>query len=286
MNIIKNKKTDIERAYYGTKDTYFECIEINGIRDGESAFKESSNIQCYDCKFFLRYPFWHNSNLEVKKCTFASTARAAFWYDKNVNIDFSFSQGVKAFRECENITMTNSDFDSEEIFWRCNKINVSNSHVGGMYAFFQSKDITLKQVNFTGKYSFQYVENMNIDTCSLDTKDAFWHSKNVTVYNSTIKGEYLGWYAENLTLVNCHIEGTQPLCYVKNLKLVNCTFTNCDLAFEYSEVNGNINGTIVSIKNPLSGKVTIDCMPELIQDDFDKSNGNFSIELTKMKVLK
>ncbi|MDE6759473.1 MAG: DUF3737 family protein, partial [Lachnospiraceae bacterium] len=91
--------------------------------------------------------------------------------------------------------------------------------------------------------------------------------KNVTVRNSIVKGEYLGWFSEGLTLINCKIIGTQPLCYCKNLKLVNCTMENTDLAFEYSEVEADIQGHVDSIKNPKSGRIVVDRVGEIIQED-------------------
>ena len=108
---------------------------------------------------------------------------------------------------------------------------------------------------------------MNIIDSVLDTKDAFWHSKNVTVTDCELNGEYLGWYSEGLTLVNCHITGTQPLCYCKGLKLINCTTEGCDLAFEYSEVDAEIDGHILSVKNPASGRICADSIGEVILKD-------------------
>jgi hypothetical protein len=118
-----------------------------------------------------------------------------------------------------------------------------------------------------GKYSFQYMENLTITNSMLDTKDAFWHSKNVTVKDSIVKGEYLAWFSEDLTLINCHIQGTQPLCYCKNLKLINCTMDDADLAFEYSEVEADVKGHIISVKNPKEGSITADSVGEIIMED-------------------
>ena len=111
------------------------------------------------------------------------------------------------------------------------------------------------------------MENLEIDSCELDTKDAFWHSKNVTVKDSIVKGEYLGWFSENLTLINCKIIGTQPLCYCKNLKLVNCTMEDTDLSFEYSDVEADVKGHILSVKNPRSGRIIADSVGEVICGD-------------------
>ena len=102
--------------------------------------------------------------------------------------------------------------------------------------------------------------------CGLDTKDAFWHSKNVTVKDSVVKGEYLGWFSDGLTLINCKIIGTQPLCYCKNLKLINCTMEDTDLSFEYSDVEADVRGHIISVKNPKSGIITTDSVGEIVRE--------------------
>ena len=118
-----------------------------------------------------------------------------------------------------------------------------------------------------GKYSFQYTKDVVVENCVLDTKDAFWHSKNVTVKNSTVKGQYLAWYSDGLTLINCKIIGTQPLCYCKNLKLINCTMDKTDLAFEYSDVEATVKGSIDSVKNPKSGYIKADKIKDIILED-------------------
>ena len=123
----------------------------------------------------------------------------------------------------------------------------------------------------SGKYSFQYTKNVTIKNSQLKTKDAFWHSKNVTVYDSVLQGEYLGWYSENLHLVRCKIIGTQPLCYAKGLVLEDCEMIDCDLSFEKSEVTASVKGTILSVKNPLSGTITADAINEIIQEAPDSN---------------
>ena len=136
------------------------------------------------------------------------------------------------------------------------------------------------------KYSFQYMKNLHITNSNLDTKDAFWHSKNIIVENSVVKGEYLGWFSENLTLINCKVIGTQPLCYCKNLKLINCEMEDTDLSFEYSDVEADIKGHIISVKNPKSGTITADSVGEIIKEDaVMKCDGKVSLreqEVTKI----
>lgn len=265
--VISNETRDEERAFYGNKNVSYRNITIEGPVDGESAFKENKNINISDSKLALRYPFWHNENGNYKKCSLCDTARAPFWYCKNINLSDVTCLGTKALRECQGVKVENSEFESEEISWKCNNVTVDNSKITSVYAFFGSKDVNINNVKFKGKYSFQYIKNLTISNSELDTKDAFWHSENVLVVDSTVKGEYLGWFSKNITFINCKIIGTQPLCYAKNIKFINCKTEGCDLSFEYSSVYGNIEGDIVSIKNPLKGKLHISGKTEYIVDE-------------------
>ena len=267
MEIIENKTFDEERALYNLKDGLVKNCTFAGPKDGESVLKESRNIKVIDSKFSLRYPLWHVQKYELISSELDENTRAPIWYSNDGIIDKCNIEGVKLLRECNNIKISNSDIDSREFGWKCNNIQLNNSNIVSEYIFLDSKNVKLDNVKFTGKYSFQYMENVEISNCILDTKDAFWHSKNVTVRDSIIKGEYLAWFSDGLTLINCKIIGTQPLCYCKNLKLINCTMEDTDLSFEYSDVDAQINGYVESIKNPKSGKIIVDSVGKIINED-------------------
>lgn len=281
MKKIVSETRDEERAFYGSRNISFSNINIEGPADGESAFKECKNIEVLDSHLALRYPFWHDTNAVINNCKLEETARASFWYGRNISLNNVVCNGVKAFRECKDVYIKNSSFESIEFGWQCKNIKIENSSIDGYYAFLHSNNVSLNKVNFKGKYSFQYVKGLFIKDSVLDTKDAFWHSKDVVVENCTVIGEYLAWYAENIHFINCKIKGTQPICYAKKIYFENCTFEDCDLAFEYSEVDGTIKGTLVSIKNPLKGHLVIDTIPEMIVDEHNRSAGDFLIEKRK-----
>ena len=266
-NLIENKTFDEERALYNLKDTEVRNCTFAGPADGESVLKETRNIRVKDCKFSLRYPLWHAKTYELINSSFDDKTRAPIWYADNGTIENCDLEGIKLLRECNNTVIKNTTIISPEFGWKCNGVDMEDTKISSEYIFLDSKNIKLKNVEFQGKYSFQYVENLEIENCKLDTKDVFWHSKNVTVKDSVIKGEYLAWFSEGLTLINCKIIGTQPLCYCKNLKLINCTMEDTDLAFEYSEVEADIIGNVVSIKNPKSGTITVDSVGEIINED-------------------
>lgn len=263
---LKNCVFDEERALYALCNAVVENCSFEGAADGESAMKECKNIEIKNGKFCLRYPLWHGENISAEDCEFAETCRAALWYDKNSVLSKCRLLGIKAFRECKNSLLKNCEINSPEFGWKCDGFKLYDSDINAEYLFFSSKNLLLDNVKMKGKYSFQYVKNAEIRDSVLDTKDAFWHAKNVVVKNCEVKGEYLGWYSENLTFINCKIIGTQPLCYCKKLTLVNCETEGCDLAFEYSDVNAKINGSIDSVKNPRKGKIYADSVGEIIRE--------------------
>ena len=266
MRIIENEKFPLERALYNSKDLILKNCRFEGEEDGESAIKESNNIELIDCYMDLRYPFWHSDKIAINSTTMTSNCRAAMWYMDGVKIDNSNLLGIKALRECKNAKINNCIIESPEFGWKCNNVEMNYTSLKGEYVFLDSNDITLDNFKLDGKYSFQYVNNMKITNSYLKTKDAFWHTKDVVVENTTLVGEYLAWYSENLILINCHIKGTQPFCYCKNLKLINCTMEETDLSFENSTVTAKIFGNVMSIKNPKGGRIIVDSCDEFIDD--------------------
>ena len=267
MKVIENQAFDMERALYGSNGLVVKNCSFDGPADGESAFKEGQDIEAEHCFFNLRYPFWHDDGLTIRDCEMTELCRAALWYSGNIKIVGTKMHGIKALRECSDVTIENSDIISPEFGWSVRNIQMRHSTAQSEYFMMRSENLHFEDVQFKGKYSFQYIRNAAFENCVFDTKDAFWHSGNVTVKNSVVKGEYLAWYSEGLTLVNCKIIGTQPLCYCKNLKLIDCEMIDTDLAFEKSQVEATITTPVISVKNPLSGQICVPEVGEIIMDD-------------------
>lgn len=265
--IIENRSFDEERALYNLCGATVKSCIFAGEADGESALKECRDVKIDGCSFSLRYPLWHAKGYTVESSSMDAFVRAPIWYSENGKIKNCTINSVKCLRECVNTEIDSSDIVSEEFGWLCQGLKICGTKIESQYLFFMSENITASNITMKGKYSFQYTKDVVIKDSRLDTKDAFWHSKNARVENSVVKGEYLGWFSEGLTLINCHISGTQPLCYCKDLTLINCTMENTDLSFEYSDVNADISGYVMSVKNPRSGHITADGIGQIIRED-------------------
>lgn len=277
MNVIQDKTFDMERALYGSRNQTVKNCFFDGPADGESAFKECTDIQAEHCYFNLRYPFWHDHGITIHDSEMTALCRAALWYSDNITITNTKLHGIKALRECSGVKMRGCDVISPEFGWSVRGIEMEDSTAESEYFMMRSRDLHFKNIRIKGKYSFQYIEDSVFENCVFDTKDAFWHAKNVIVKNSIVKGEYLAWYCENITFENCKIIGTQPLCYCKSLQLIDCEMVDTDLAFERSEVKASIITPVLSIKNPYSGRITVPAVEEIILDD-ENAKGEIVIQ--------
>ena len=277
MKIIEGQTFDEERALYGSHGILVKNCAFDGPADGESALKESSDVEVDHVFCNLRYPFWHDHRLKISDSEMTELCRASLWYSDHIEITGTKMHGIKALRECSDVVIEDCDIISPEFGWSVHGMEMRRSSAQSEYFMMRSDNLRFSDVKFQGKYSFQYIADSEFENCTFDTKDAFWHAKNVTVRDSVIKGEYLAWYSDGLTLINCRIIGTQPFCYCRNLKLVNCEMTDTDLCFEKSDVEAAVTTPVDSIKNPKSGHIYVPAVGEIIMDD-DNAKGEILIK--------
>mgnify|MGYP002624869303 FL=1 len=278
MKTITDCEFGGERPLYCEKGLRLENVTIHA---GESALKETADIEAVGCRFEGKYPFWECNGFKVKDCLFTEGARAALWYSRDLLMEDTLVEAPKMFREMDTLTLRRVRIpNAAETLWHCGNVVLDDVQIEkGDYLFMHSHDMKVSGLTLHGNYSFQYCRNVEIHSSELHTKDAFWETENVTVYDSLIDGEYLGWYSSNLRLVNCRIAGTQPLCYAKGLVLENCSFApDADLAFEYSEVQADVRGAITSVKNPKTGRITAGSYGEIILDSNIKAPADCLIE--------
>lgn len=253
-----------ERALFQEKDSH---ISYCTFADGESPLKESSDLQIDNTLFRWKYPLWYSRNVDMRDCTLFDMARAGIWYTENIAVTDTIIEAPKNFRRSKGIILKNVSFpDASETLWNCENIQMDHVTAKGDYFAMNCRNVKATDFSLVGNYSFDGASDIEIRNSRMLSKDSFWNADNVTVYDSFISGEYLGWNSRNITLVNCTIESLQGMCYIDNLVMKNCRLINTNLAFEYSQADVEIVGSVDSVFNPRGGVIRADRIGELIMD--------------------
>ena len=264
MKEINQQLLTGERALFQEKDSH---ISYCTFADGESPLKESSDLKIDNTLFRWKYPLWYSRNVEMRDCTLFDMARAGIWYTENISISDTIIEAPKNFRRAKNIRLINVELpNAAETLWNCETIEMERVSARGDYFAMNSRGIMARDFQLVGNYSFDGCSDVEIHNARMLSKDAFWNADNVTVFDSFISGEYLGWNSRNITLINCTVESLQGMCYIDNLKMKNCRLINTNLAFEYSQADVEIVGTVDSVFNPKGGIIRADRIGELIMD--------------------
>ena len=203
----------------------------------------------------------------MKDCTLFDMARAGIWYTENISVRDTIIEAPKNFRRSKGIVLKNVSLpNAEETLWNCENIEMDTVTAKGDYFAMNCRNVKAVNFSLVGNYSFDGASNVEIRNSRMLSKDAFWNADNITVYDSFISGEYLGWNSKNITLINCTIESLQGMCYIDNLVMKNCRLINTNLAFEYSQADVEIVGSVDSVLNPKGGIIRADRIGELIMD--------------------
>ena len=268
MEIINHREFTEERALFRAADVSLkDCV----IKTVESPFKHSRGVTLDGSTVASKYPLWYSENAVVRNSVFEPGARAGIWYSHGIRIENSKILAPKTFRRSGEIELENVAIpDAGETFWQCSGIKLRGFEAAGAdYIFMNSSGIDIDGMTLDGKYAFDGASDVVVRNAKIETKDAFWNSKNVTVYDSTISSEYIGWNSENITFVRCTIESLQGFCYINGLKLVDCRLPGTTLAFEYSTVDAEVKGEIVSVLDPAGGVIKADSIGTLtVRDRF------------------
>lgn len=265
MTRYEQKRFTGERALFMSRDLELDYCTF---ADGESPLKESKNLNITNSLFQWKYPLWYCEHVTVSDSTMFEMARAGIWYTNDLTMKNITYEAPKGFRRCDGVSLENVTLvHAEETLWNCKNVSLKNVTAKGDYFGMNTENLEIDGFTLVGNYSFDGCKNVTVRNAKMLSKDAFWNCENVTVYDSFISGEYFGWNAKNVTLVNCTVESLQGMCYMDNIVMKNCKLLNTDLAFEYSTVDAQIKSDIVSVKNPISGKIMAEHIGEIIFDD-------------------
>ena len=161
MKRIEKQTMDQERALYGLSDTQVVDCRFEGPADGESAFKECKNVKADHCFFDLRYPFWHDEQLTIKTGNDEIAGRP--YGTHHINITDTRLHGIKALRECSDVTMTGCGIISPEFGWSVHHMEMEDCDAESEYFMMRSTNLHFTNVRMK-EISFQYIEDSLFET--------------------------------------------------------------------------------------------------------------------------
>ncbi len=262
-------KKEIKQEYFQGERPLFQGRDLV-IRDtvfgeGESPLKHSENVSLENSTFEWKYPLWYSRHISVENCVLKEMARAGIWYTEDVVFLDTLIEAPKEFRRCKGVKIKNCSFpNAEETLWDCRDVVLKGVVAKGDYFGMNCKHMIIDGLTLYGNYCFDGARDVEVHNSKFLSKDCFWNAENITIYDSYISGEYLAWNSKNITLIRCTVESLQGLCYIENLVMKDCRLVRTTLAFEYSTVEAEIEGTIDSVMNPSGGRITADKIGEMI----------------------
>ncbi len=264
MKLLEKGIFEGERALFCSENLK---ITDSVFRNGESPLKQSRGLEVSGCTFEWKYPLWYCKDVRVENTVLSLTARSGIWYTDNIEMTGCDISAPKTFRRCDGVSLYGCTVpNAQETMWSCKNIQLKDVRAVGDYFCMNCENIEVENLQLEGNYVFDGSKNIVVRNSRLISKDSFWNCENVTVYDSVIVGEYLGWNSKNLRFVNCTVESNQGMCFIDGLVMENCRLVNTDLAFEYCTVDADISSDVISIKNPISGRISVESCDEVIME--------------------
>lgn len=82
--------------------------------------------------------FWHDHGVDIRHSEMTVNCRAALWYSDHVTVTDSKLHGIKAFRECGDVTIRNCDIISPEFGWSVQGICMEDTTAVSEYFMMRS----------------------------------------------------------------------------------------------------------------------------------------------------
>jgi hypothetical protein len=214
--------------------------------------------------------------------------------------------GESAFKECNNIVISNSKFYLRYPCWHNSKTTISNTFLAktarapfwydkklamdkvtcnGVKAIRECNDVVITNSKFVSPEFGWNVNRFKVDNSYVEGPYAFFGCKNVEIDHLDFKGKYSFQYVKNLKITNSHLDTKDAFWHTKNAVIENCELIGEYIAW-YSEnltfINCKIKGT-----QPFcyaKGLKLINC--ELIDCDlsFENTEVNGDIKCTNVSI--
>ena len=172
-------------------------------------------------------------------------------------------------KEARNIAVEKCSFSLRYPLWHVKSFSLADSAMDELTraAIWYADDGEITGSRLHGIKAVRECGHIRLIDCDIDSQEFGWKCTEITMKDCTVNSEYLFFDSKNVTLSDIKMTGKYSFQYMENLVIENCTMEETDLAFEYSDVEADIIGNVMSVKNPRSGRIILDSVDEVIMED-------------------
>lgn len=146
------------------------------------------------------------------------------------------ADGESAFKECENIVVTDCYFNLRYPFWHVNKGIIKNADMteNCRAALWYDTDITIEDSKLHGIKAFRECRDIKISGCDVISPEFLWRCKDIQVSNTSIQSEYVFFESSQVDIDGLDMKGKYSFQYVENMTIKNSNLDTKD-AFWHSK---------------------------------------------------
>lgn len=177
---------------------------------------------------------FRSNDIEVDNCTFEG-------------------ENESPIKECNNMHITNTNFEMKYPLWYSNNIRIDNSLLGfgARAGVWYTNNLEVENVIVFAKKTFRRCHNVLTDNMKFtDASETFWFCEDLKLNNLNVeKGDYFCSGSKNIYVNNLHLVGNYTFDTCENIEMHNSTiigrdtFWNCKNVVVYdSYISGKYIG--------------------------------------------
>ncbi|MBO5770333.1 MAG: DUF3737 family protein [Spirochaetales bacterium] len=149
----------------------------------------------------------------------------ALFQRKNLFVEYSvFEDGESPVKECNDITISNSQFKWKYPIWYSDKIELNSCLMDKMCraAIWYCKDIVIKDTIINAPKTIRRSNNLDFANVSFfEGPETLWFCENVKLKDVFVKGDYFAMNSKNIEVDNLELVGQYSFDGVENVTIRN-----------------------------------------------------------------
>ncbi len=264
MQTLDHTTETVSRALFGAR----RAEVSNTVFEGEEALNRAGELTLSDSIFAAPRPLAHVTDAIIRTCTFHESAVSPLEGARTVTLQNCVIDAPHGCEMARDISLDACRIRSAAFGTDAGSVLLTDTLLTGDNVLHHAQDVTASNLELTGTRAFCKTNGGTIDFSTLTGDEMLFGAQNITISDTVLEGERIGWYSEGLTLNHCVICGSRPFAFAKKLTLVDCALdSSCAHAFERSEVDATLRGTVPSVYNPAHGTILADAYGEVVFDD-------------------